>query len=113
MFSVLSFAFPVPGEHAAANLGIPDLFFFALFLGCRRPVQPARRLVTWVCSGGVWLAGTIALTVWLDVSGLPALAGLAAASSLPNVDLLVARLRGQPGPGDRPHVAVGGAADDG
>ena len=32
VFSVLSFAFPVPGEHAAANLGVPDLLFFALFL---------------------------------------------------------------------------------
>ena len=30
---MLSFAFPVPGEHAAANLGVPDLLFFALFLG--------------------------------------------------------------------------------
>ena len=33
VFSVLSFAFPVPGEPAAANLGVPDLLFFALFLG--------------------------------------------------------------------------------
>ena len=33
VFSVLSFAFPVPGEYAAANLGVPDLLFFALFLG--------------------------------------------------------------------------------
>ena len=33
VFDVLSFAFPVPGEHAAANLGVPDLLFFALFLG--------------------------------------------------------------------------------
>ena len=24
---------PIPGEHAAANLGVPDLLFFALFLG--------------------------------------------------------------------------------
>ncbi len=32
VFTVLSFAFPVPGEHAAANLGVPDLLFFALFL---------------------------------------------------------------------------------
>jgi len=32
VFSVLSFAFPVPGEHSAANLGIPDVLFFALFL---------------------------------------------------------------------------------
>ncbi len=33
VFTVLSYAFPVPGEHSAANLGVPDLLFFALFLG--------------------------------------------------------------------------------
>ena len=32
VFTTFSFAFPVPGEHAAANLGLPDLLFFALFL---------------------------------------------------------------------------------
>ena len=42
VFTVLSFAFPVPGEHAAANLGVPDLLFFALFLGAASPVRPAR-----------------------------------------------------------------------
>ena len=33
VFDVLSFAFPIPGEQVAANLGVPDLLFFALFLG--------------------------------------------------------------------------------
>ena len=32
VFTTLSFAFPVPGENGAANLGLPDLLFFALFL---------------------------------------------------------------------------------
>src|SRR5207253_1434254 len=32
VFSTLSFAFPVPGENSAANLGLPDLLFFSLFL---------------------------------------------------------------------------------
>ena len=32
LFSTLSFAFPVPGGHGVANLGLPDLLFFALFL---------------------------------------------------------------------------------
>src|SRR5947208_13861937 len=32
VFTTLSFAFPVPGEHGSANLGVPDLIFFALFL---------------------------------------------------------------------------------
>jgi len=27
VFTVLSFAYPVPGEHASANLGMPDLLF--------------------------------------------------------------------------------------
>ena len=32
VFTTFSFAFPIPGERAAANLGLPDLLFFALFL---------------------------------------------------------------------------------
>ncbi len=44
VFDTLSFAFPVPGEHASANLGLPDLLFFALFLGRRGALEAARRL---------------------------------------------------------------------
>ena len=36
LFTTLSFAFPVPGEHGSANLGMPDLLFFAVFLRRRR-----------------------------------------------------------------------------
>jgi hypothetical protein len=32
VFTSFSFAFPIPGERTAANLGLPDLMFFALFL---------------------------------------------------------------------------------
>ena len=32
IFTTLSFAFPIPGEPYSANLGLPDLLFFALFL---------------------------------------------------------------------------------
>ncbi len=110
VFDVLSFAFPVPGEHVAANLGVPDLLFFSLFLGAaaRFGLRVVATFVALLAGLGV----TIAATVYFDLSGLPALPGLAFGFLLPNVDLLVRRLRGQPGPGDRPHVAVGRPADD-
>ena len=86
VFSVVSFAFPVPGEHTAANLGVPDLLFFALFLGAAARFD-LRVVWTWVglVTG---LALTITLTVWLDLSGLPALPGIALGFLLPNADLL-------------------------
>jgi hypothetical protein len=111
IFSVLSFAFPVPGEHAAANLGIPDLLFFALFLAAAARFG-LRVVPTWIVLVAA-LGGTIALTVWLDLSGLPALPGIAIGFLLPNADLLWRRLRGQPGIGDRTDVAVGRSAADG
>ena len=91
VFSVLSFAFPVPGEHAAANLGVPDLLFFALFLAA------AARFglrVYWTWASLVAALGlTIAATVWWDLSGLPALPGIAVGFLLPNADLLWRRVR--------------------
>ena len=48
VFTVLSFAFPVWGEHAAANLGVPDLLFFALFLGAADRFG-LRVLATYAC----------------------------------------------------------------
>jgi len=110
VFDVLSFAFPVPGHNSAANLGVPDLLFFALFLGAADRFK-LRVLPTFVglCTG---LGLTIAATVWFDLSGLPALPGIALGFLVPNADLLLPRLRGQAGPGDRPHVAVDGAAND-
>lgn len=110
VFDVLSFAFPVPGEHAAANLGVPDLLFFALFLAAA-----ARFGLRVLATFAGLLAGlglTIAATVYFDLRGLPALPGIALGFLVPNADLLVRRLRGQPGLGDRPEVAVGRPADD-
>jgi hypothetical protein len=86
VFSVLSFAFPVPGENAGANLGVPDLLFFSLFLAAAARFGLRVRL-TWLCL----LAGlgiTIALTVYFDLSGLPALPGIALGFLVPNADLL-------------------------
>jgi hypothetical protein len=98
VFNVLSFAFPVPGEHAAAQLGVPDLLFFALFLGAASRFR-LRVAWTWVCLVAA-LGGTIALTVWLDLSGLPALPGIALGFLVPNADLLWARRR-SPEPGSQ------------
>ncbi|HEY6960259.1 MAG TPA: hypothetical protein VI408_00070 [Gaiellaceae bacterium] len=86
VFSVLSFAFPVPGEHAAANLGVPDLLFFALFLAAADRFG-LRVGWTWLCLVAS-LGATIALTVWFNLNGLPALPGIALGFLIPNADLL-------------------------
>ncbi len=91
VFTTLSYAFPIPGEHTAANLGLPDLLFFALFLAgaARFGLRP----------GWTWLAltasfgATIAITVALRLRGLPALPLLSLGFLAPNVDLLWERLR--------------------
>ena len=93
LFSALSFAFPVPGEHGAANLGVPDLLFFALFLAA---AARWRLRVGWT-----WLAltaslgATIALAVWLELAGLPALPGLSLGFLLPNADRIWRAVRNE------------------
>jgi hypothetical protein len=86
VFDVLSFAFPVPGERAAANLGVPDLLFFALFLAAAARFG-LRVKATWLCLVAA-LGITIFLTVYFDLSGLPALPGIALGFLVPNADLL-------------------------
>jgi hypothetical protein len=111
VFTALSYAFPVPGEHSAANLGVPDLLFFALFLAAASRFG-LRVVATWIGLVAS-LGATIALSVWWKLGGLPALPGIALGFLLPNADLIWQRLRGEPGLGDRPHVAVGRPPDDG
>jgi hypothetical protein len=94
LFSTLSFAFPVPGEHGSANLGLPDLLFFAVFLGATARFG-LRTSLTWICMT-LSFGATMALAVYFDVTGLPALPLLSLGFLLPNVDLLwgeVARRR--------------------
>jgi hypothetical protein len=86
IFDVFSFAFPSPGGETSANLGLPDLLFFALFLAAA---------VRWnLRAGWTWIAltlslgATMLLAVEWDVAGLPALPGLALAFLIPNADLL-------------------------
>lgn len=85
VFEALSIPFPLPGG-AVANLGLPDVLFFALFLGAaaRFRLRPGR---TWLCLVAA-LGITIALTVAAGISGLPALPGLALGFLLPNADIL-------------------------
>ena len=86
LFSVLSFAFPIPGEHGSANLGMPDLLFFAVFLGAAARFRLRTRL-TWVCMT-LSFGGTLALAVYFDLRGLPALPLLSLGFLAPNADLL-------------------------
>jgi len=91
LFTTLSFAFPIPGEHGSANLGLPDLVFFSLFLAATARFG-LRRKLTWV-SMTASFGATMALAVYFDLSGLPALPLLCLAFLAPNADLLWRRLK--------------------
>jgi hypothetical protein len=96
-FYALSFAFPAPGELGGANLGLPDLLFFALFLAAADRFK-LRRRATWIAmtaSFGLTLSGTY----FLEVDGLPALPLLAIGFLAANADLLWRMWREQRGDG--------------
>jgi hypothetical protein len=96
VFSALSIAFPLPGEEASANLGLPDVLFFALFLAAavRFGLRPF-----WTALGmALSFGATLALAVEFDVAGLPALPGLCIEFLAVNADLIWARLRTRPQP---------------
>jgi hypothetical protein len=86
VFSTLSFAFPVPGENSAANLGLPDLLFFSLFLAAAARFG-LRVLATWIFLVASFGA-TIAIAVAWNKPGLPALPLLSIGFVLANADLL-------------------------
>ena len=92
VFTNFSFAFPIPGETTAANLGLPDLLFFALFLAAAARFR-LRTNLTWLLTT-LSFGGTLALAVWRDLGGLPALPLLALGFLLANGDLIWTRLRG-------------------
>jgi hypothetical protein len=91
--SALSFAFPVPGEHGVASLGLPDLLFFALFLGAaaRFRLRPGPTFVLMAASFGV----TTALAAWTD-RALPATPLLSIGFLAANCDLLWREVRRRP-----------------
>jgi hypothetical protein len=94
VFDALSIAFPIPGEHNSAQLGLPDVLFFALFLGAtvRFYLRPG---LTWVLMA-LSFAATLALAVAFEINGLPALPLLSAAFLLANGDLIWKQVRPRP-----------------
>jgi hypothetical protein len=86
----LSFTFPVPGEPGSANLGLPDLLFFALFLAAAARFALRARL-TWILLT-LSFGATLALAAaWRG--GLPALPLLSIGFLAANADLIWQRLR--------------------
>jgi hypothetical protein len=85
-FEDVSIALHVPGETATANIGPPDIVFFALFLAAAQRFD-LRIWVTWVCMTG-FLSTTLILVWALDSSGLPALPAVCWGFLLPNADLI-------------------------
>jgi hypothetical protein len=91
VFTNFSFAFPIPGEKTAANLGLPDLMFFALFLAAAARFR-LRPHWTWLLMT-LSFGATLAVAVWRDLGGLPALPLLALGFLLANGDLIWTDLR--------------------
>ena len=91
LFDNLSVAFPTLGQSTASHLGLPDVLFFALFLGSA--VRFGLR-VGWTWLGMTLSFGvTVACAVWWNLDGLPALPALSLGFLLPNLDLLWRALR--------------------
>lgn len=91
VFEYFSVYWVLPGETNGPRLGIPDVLFFALYLAAavRFRLRPGW---TWLAMVAA-LGATIAITVWADVAGLPALPALSVGFLLPNADLIWAQLR--------------------
>ena len=94
VFEYFSVYFALPHERNDPRLGIPDLLFFALFLAAavRFRLRPGW---TWLVMVGA-LGATIAIDVWADVAGLPALPALSFGFLVPNADRIWAQLRAAP-----------------
>ena len=93
VFTALSYAFPIPGEQATANLGVPDVLFFALFLAAssRFALRPALTWLFLTISFGL----TITFAVAFNLAGLPALPLLSLGFLAANADLLWAKIRAE------------------
>ena len=76
----------VPGETSTANIGPPDVVFFALFLAAAQQFR-LRVALTWI-SMTAFLSLTLLLVYFWDTDGLPALPAVCWGFLLPNLDLL-------------------------
>jgi hypothetical protein len=85
-FEDISLALHVPGETATANIGPPDIVFFALFLAAAQRFH-LRIGLTWLAMTGL-LSLTLVLVYFWDTSGLPALPAVCLGFLLPNIDLM-------------------------
>lgn len=86
IFEGVSVALHVPGETGTANIGPPDIVFFALFLAAARQFR-LRAGLTWI-SMTAFLSLTLLLVYYWDTSGLPALPAVCLGFLLPNLDLI-------------------------
>jgi hypothetical protein len=90
VFDWISIAFRLPGEAGTANIGPPDIFFFALFLAA---AAKCGLRVVWTFVAMVALLGvTIAVTAATN-EGLPALPAIAIGFLAANPDRLWRELR--------------------
>ncbi len=85
-FENISVALHVPGEESTANVGPPDIVFFALFLAAAQRFA-LRTGLTWIAMTGL-LSATLVLVWWADTSGLPALPAVCLGFIVANADLL-------------------------
>ncbi len=86
LFDRVSIAFRLPGEEGSANIGPPDILFFALFLAAADRFGLRVRW-TWLTMVGL-LGLTLILATAFEINGLPALPAIAIGFLLPNADLL-------------------------
>ncbi len=93
VFDALSVFMRIPGETATAQLGHPDVLFFALFLGATVRFRLRTNLTALLMT--LSFGATLALAVALDEAGVAALPLLSVAFVLANGDLLWRSLRGR------------------
>ena len=91
VFEDVSVAFRIPGEGSTANLGPPDILFFAVFLGAAERFG-LRVAATWVAMTTL-LGVTLVLAATTDVAGLPALPAICIGFLVDNIDLIWRALR--------------------
>ncbi len=86
LFERVSIAFRAPGEEGSANIGPPDILFFALFLAA---ADRFGLRVWWTWGSMVTLLGlTLILSTAFDLNGLPALPAISLGFLVPNADLI-------------------------